>query len=132
MAELNENDDLIELEDEDGNLLTYRLLQELEWNGVTYAVLEDTEDEEGFVSIFRVTEVVENVGQTKLVLLHLLQTKLPRISGSVACVPGRVTGDLILLCLGINQCGIIHEQIPRGLHVANSYQQGTLEPYGRG
>ena len=61
MAELNENEELIELEDEDGNLLTYRLLQELEWNGVTYAVLEDTEDEEGFVSIFRVTEDDEGV-----------------------------------------------------------------------
>ncbi len=51
-----EREEIIELEDEDGNLMTYRLLQELEWNGVTYAVLEDTEDEEGYVSVFRVVE----------------------------------------------------------------------------
>lgn len=56
MAELNGNEELIELEDEDGSVLTYRLLQELEWNGVTYAILEDTEDDEGYVSVFRVTE----------------------------------------------------------------------------
>ena len=56
MAELNGNEELIELEDEDGGVLTYRLLQELEWNGVTYAILEDTEDDEGYVSVFRVTD----------------------------------------------------------------------------